>query len=302
MANLIMKNGQKAPLVGFGCYNPAGEDFYMVVRKAVESGYRFFDTASLYGTEEETGKALLDSGLKREELFIQSKMWIDEMGYEATKVALERTLNRLKTDYLDVYLIHWPRQTMEQMGAPGHPEIVAGMPAYKADPDWKKVELETYRALEEAYKEGKIRGIGLSNFLPHHLMNILDNCKVKPVVDQLELHIGYMQETAVSFAKAQGITVEAWSPFARGAIIKDPFVAGMAKKYGVTNSQLALRFLVQSDIIPLPKSSSVDRQKNNLDLFDFEIEMEDYYMLACMVPAFWQGEHPDFVIPGVSSH
>ena len=276
MANLIMKNGQKAPLVGFGCYNPAGKGFYMVVRKALESGYRFFDTASLYGTEEETGKALLDSGLKREEFFIQSKMWIDEMGYEATKVALERTLNRLKTDYLDVYLIHWPRQN-------------------GCDDDWKEVLRNTWRAMEELHEEGKIKALGLSNFLPHHLDVILDCGKIKPEVNQLELHVGYMQSEAVEYSKKNGLLVQAWSPLGRQRVINEPVVLKMAEKYKVSPAQFLLGFLNQQGIMVLPKASNLERMKMNMQLDGFEISKEDMQFLKCLPQMGWSGEHPDFI-------
>ena len=148
-----LPNGLQIPCLGFGTYNPNGGDNVKLIQTAIDAGYRYFDTASIYGTERALGQAIKTSGLAREEFFIASKVWIDEMGYEETKQAFARTLNRLQTDYLDLYLIHWPRRV-------------------EGDADWKEADLETWRAMEELYAEGKIKGIGLSNFLPHHLCRI----------------------------------------------------------------------------------------------------------------------------------
>jgi len=301
MTEYTLNNGMKISAIGFGCYNAKGGDNYQMFVDAIKNGYRFFDTASLYGTERDLGRAIKDSKIPREEFFVQSKVWLDEMGYEETKKALDRTLERLQMDYLDVYLIHWPRQNPVQAGAPGYPEIIPGKKEYDTRDDWKKLDLDTYKAMEEAVDEGKIKAIGLSNFLPHHIMNILDNCRIKPVVDQLEFHVGYTQPVAVSFCKENDIIVEAWSPLARGGVFDEPFFKAMADKYKVTTSQLALRFIYENGVIILPKSASPERQRENLDIFSFELSKEDFYILSCMVPTCWQKEHPDFVIPGKGS-
>ena len=297
METYTLNNGMKIPVIGFGCYNAKVGDNYQIIRDAIDSGYRFFDTASVYETERELGRAIKDSKIPREEFFIQSKAWIDEMGTEGVNAAIERTLSRLQMDYVDVYLIHWPRQLPEYKGAPGHPEIEYCSPEYSACEDWKSLTIETYKAMEALVDAGKIKAIGLSNFLPHHLMNILDNCRIKPVVDQLEVHLGYTQATAVEYAKKNGLAVQAWSPLGRADVFGEPFFKTIADKYNVSVAQLGLRFLYQMDIIPLPKATAKERQKQNLDIFDFAISEEDFYMIACMVPAFWQKEHPDFVIP-----
>ena len=298
----VLGNGMNIPAIGFGCYNAKGGDNYQMLRDAITAGYRFFDTASFYETERVLGQAIKDSGIPREEFFIQSKLWIDEMGREGVFAAIERTLSRLQMDYLDVYLIHWPRQLPEVKGAPGYPEVAYSEPEYEACADWKSLQIETYKALEELVEAGKIKGIGLSNFLPHHLMNIMKNCTIKPLVDQLEVHLGYTQATAVEYAKKQGLCVQAWSPLGRSDVLNEPFFKSMADKYGVSVAQLGLRFLYQMDVIPLPKSGDLERQKQNLDIFSFEISEEDYYMIACMVPTCWQKEHPDFIIPKLKSN
>ena len=237
-----------------------------ILKTAIEAGYRYFDTASFYQTEEFVGQAIRESNLPREDFFLVSKMWKDEMGYQQTKDALEKSLKRLGTDYLDIYLIHWPRPSADCE-------------------NWKELDLETWRAMEELQKEGKIRGLGLSNFLPHHIKNILENGTVKPVVNQLELHPGYMQQAAVQYCKEHGIQMQAWSPIGRRRILEDGLILELAGKYQVSPAQLCLRFLLQNDIIPLPKSSSMERMKQNMDLFHFEISEEDVSKLATIPQA-----------------
>ena len=269
-----LSNNMKIPCVGFGTYKAAEGNNVEILKTAIEAGYRYFDTASFYQTEEFVGQAIRESGIPREDFFIVSKMWKDEMGYQETKDALEKSLKRLGCDYLDLYLIHWPRPSAE-----------CG--------NWKELDLETWRAMEELQKEGKIRGLGLSNFLPHHIKNILENGTVKPVVNQLELHPGYMQQAAVQYCKEHGIQMQAWSPIGRRRILEDKLILELAGKYNVSPAQLCLRFLLQNDIISLPKSSSMERMKQNMDLFHFEISEEDVSRLATMPQAGWSGEHPD---------
>ena len=285
MQNYTLNNGMEIPAIGFGCYNPKGGDNTQIIKDAIESGYTFLDTASLYETERALGQAIKETGVSRDKLFIQSKLWIDEMGYDNAKAAIERSLNRLQMDYLDVYLIHWPRQSSESS-----PE------------EWKSLQRETYKAMEEMVDQGIIKAIGLSNFLPHHLNNILSFCNVKPVVDQLEFHLGYTQERARAYAAENDIRVQAWSPLGRGAMFEDKLVAEMAEKYSVSVSQLALRFIYQCGVIPLPKATSPERQKQNLDIFNFEISNDDFNFLCCIPNTMWLGEHPDLVIPGKTSN
>ncbi len=281
--NYRMSNGQQIPCLGFGTYNPDGSDTGEMIREAIAAGYRYFDTASLYETERALGKAVRESGIERKDLFIVSKLWIDEMGYQETKEALERTLERLQMDYLDLYLIHWPRRTED-------------------DTDWKERDIVTWQAMEELYTRGLIRGLGLSNFLPHHTANILANCKVKPVVNQLELHPGYMQEAALADCRKNDIFAQAWSPLGRGKLLSHPIMAALAAKYAKTPAQISLRYLLQRNIIPLVKASGAERMKQNLDIFDFSISEEDMSFLSCMPQTAWSGEHPDFNIPKVGSN
>ena len=274
MEHYILNNGVEIPAVAFGTYKAADGKSADVIRTAIEAGYRYFDTASFYGTETYLAEAVRESGISRDEIFIASKLWKTEMGYDNVKKAFERTLENLETDYLDLYLIHWPL-----------PE-----PGYK---EWKQLDKETWRAMEELYQEGKIRAIGLSNFLPHHIENILEDCTVRPAVDQIEYHPGYSQEAVVQYCKERDILVQAWSPIGRQRVLTEGLVQELAEKYGVSPARICLKFAVQRGIIPLPKSSSMERMKDNLDLYSFEREQEDIWRLATMPQAGWSGEHPD---------
>lgn len=268
-----LNNGLKIPCIGFGTYKAALDNDVTVIKTAIEAGYRYFDTASFYFTEESLGQAIKESGIPREEFFIVSKAWKTEMGYENTKQALENTLNRLQMDYIDIYLIHWPRSS--------------------AEADWKKECVDTWRAMEEAYEEGKVRGLGLSNFLPHHIEIILNNCKIKPIVNQLELHPGYIQSEAVKYCKEHDICLQAWSPLGRLRVKDHPLIIELSEKYKVSKAQICLRFLHQQDIIVIPKSSSIERMRENADIFHFEIDKEDMYRLLTMPQYGWSKEHPD---------
>ncbi len=282
-----LNDGFKIPKIGFGTYNEAFEDNKQAILTALECGYRFFDTASLYETERPLGAALKESGIERKDVIIETKLWIDEMGAENVEKALEKSLNRLQTDYVDIYMIHWPRQT----GAD--------------DEDWKQLDRETWQAMEELVQQRKVRRLGLSNFLPHHLKNILDCCSIRPVVDQLELHPGYSQEAAVAFCKANDVLPMAWSPLGRGrenATVGNAILVRMAQKYGKSVQQINLRFLLQKGILPIPKASSPEHIQANLKVFDFALSDDDLSMLSCLPQTAWLGEHPDFFIPDRKSN
>ena len=279
----ILADGRKLPALGFGTYNAKGGDNLQMIKDAIEAGYRYFDTASLYGTERALGLAVQECGIPREEFILASKVWTDEMGYVETKAALERSLSRIGTEYLDLYLIHWPKREEKDTG-------------------WKERCQDTWHAMEELVQQGKIKAIGLSNFLPHHLDVILETARIKPVVNQLELHIGYSQEAAVTYSQSNGILVQAWSPLARVNMVGHSFIQNLAKKYDRTMAQICLRFLYQMGIMPIVKSADKGRMLENMQFFDFELEREDMQMLECMPQNTWQGEHPDFSIPKVKSN
>ena len=269
-----LNNGVKIPCLAYGTYKAAEGNSAQTLSMAIDAGYRYFDTASYYGTEEYLGQAIEKSGIPREEFFIASKLWKTEMGYENTRKAFARTLERLGTDYLDLYLIHWPL-----------PET-----GYA---DWKTLDVETWRAMEELYEEKKIRAIGLSNFLPHHIENILAHARVMPAADQIEFHPGYSQEATVRYCQERKILVQAWSPIGRQRVLKDPLLTELAEKYHVSAAQICLRYALQRGIVPLPKSASLERMKENMDIFSFALSEEDMYRIETMPQCGWSGEHPD---------
>lgn len=274
MKKFTLSNGVEIPAVGFGTYL-TGEKDDGTVAAALEAGYRHFDTASFYGTEQALGDALKAAGVPREELFLTSKLWKDEMGYENAFAAFERSLQKLGTDYLDLYLIHWPRTD----------DLTA---------EWRQLDRDTWRALEELYRAGRVRAIGVSNFLPHHLRNLMETAEIAPMVNQIEFHPGYPQTWNVEFCKAHGILPEAWSPLGRTRVLQDERLAGIAAKYGKTVAQLCVRFALQCGVVPLPKSSSPARMQANLDVFDFVISDEDMDRILTLPQFGWSGLHPDY--------
>ena len=270
----VLSNGVKMPNLAFGTFKVNEGDDVQIILDAIEAGYRHFDTAAFYNTEEALGKAIKKSGIPREEFFVTTKVWKTCMGYEESKKSFEESLEKLDMDYVDLLLIHWPR------------------PDEKSD--WKKLDIETWKAFEEIYKEGRAKAIGVSNFLNHHMQNILDNCEVVPMVNQIEFHPGYIQKDVVDFDKEHGIVVEAWSPLGRERVFKDELLNKLAEKYGKSVAQICLAFALQMDVVPLPKSSSVERMKQNMDI-DFELEEEDFEKIVNMDEMGWSGLDPDFI-------
>ena len=268
----VLSNGVKMPNLAFGTFKVNEGDDVQVILDAIEAGYRHFDTAAFYNTEEALGKAIKKSGIPREEFFVTTKVWKTCMGYEGAKKSFEESLEKLDMDYVDLLLIHWPRPDEES--------------------DWKKLDIETWKAFEEIYKEGRAKAIGVSNFLNHHMQNILDNCEVVPMVNQIEFHPGYIQKDVVDFDKEHGIVVEAWSPLGRERVFKDELLNKLAEKYGKSVAQICLAFALQMDVVPLPKSSSVERMKQNMDI-DFELEKEDFEKILNMEETGWSGLDPD---------
>lgn len=270
MIQYTLSNGVSIPGIGFGCYKlPAGTE---VLLSAIQAGYRHFDTASFYETEEALGQAVRESGLPREAFFLTSKLWKTQM--EDPMAAFQASLKALGTDYLDLYLIHWPRPGLGRE-------------------DWKDLDVKAWRCLEKLYREGAVRAVGVCNFLPHHLMNLMRRCEITPMVNQIEYHPGYIQEAAVGWCRSQNIQVEAWSPIGRMRLQDEPLLLELAEAYGVTVPQVCLRFAVQNGVIPLPKSSSLERMRENLDLFRFSLSEEDLYRIRTLPQVGWSGEHPD---------
>ena len=270
MYTFTLNNGLKIPAIGFGTYK-AGLDSII---KALEEGYRYFDTASYYGNEGDISRALIRTGIKREEIFIASKIWKSDMGYENTLKAFSQTLENLGSEYADVIMIHWPRPNLN-------------------DEEWKALDLETWRAMEYLYSQGKIKALGLSNFLPYHAENIFSRCEVMPSVAQFEFHPGHTQAFALEYYRRKGIQVQAWSPMGRGRVLDDVLIRELSGKYHVTPAQVCIRFCIQEGVMPLPKASSPERMRENLACMDFVIDDEDISRIENMPPLGWSGEHPD---------
>ena len=271
-----LSNGVEIPKVGFGTWQtPDGETAVNAVTQALVSGYRHIDTAAAYKNEGSVGKAIRESGVAREDIFITSKLWNEDRGYENTKKAFENTLKELGTDYLDLYLIHWPANE-------------------KQFDDWKEINLDTWKAMTELYNEGKIKAIGVSNFMTNHLEALLD-AEVKPMVNQIEYHPGHTQEAVVDLCREHDILVEAWSPIGSGRLLENEDLTKIADKYGKSVAQLCIRYVLQKDVLPLPKSVTPSRIEENTDIFDFEIMDEDMKTIDGMENVGFSGMDPNDV-------
>ena len=266
----VLENGTELPFLGFGTWLVKEEK---IILDALASGYRHIDTARRYENEKMVGNALQQCGIPRRELFLTSKVWKTDLGYDKTMASFEASLKDLQVQYLDLFLIHWP------LPFPGA--------------DWKPLVTESWKALERLYDEGAVRAIGVCNFLPQHLLHVLKNANTAPMIDQFEFHPGYPQYETLQFCQSRCIQAEAWSPLGRGRLLEDPLVLELAKKYGKSPAQICLRFCLQNNVLPLPKSSAPERMKANLDIFDFEIEQEDIYRLLTMPQTGWSGLHPE---------
>ncbi|MDQ7252763.1 aldo/keto reductase [Pediococcus pentosaceus] len=252
-----LNNGVKIPVVGFGTWQSKdGDEAYNAVKAALEAGYRHIDTAAAYGNEESVGKAIKDSGIDRKELFITSKLWNRDHGYESAKKALDTSLTKLGTDYLDLYLIHWPN------------------PVQFRD-EWQQRNADSWRAMEEALDAGKVRAIGVSNFRAHHLDELLKTAKVTPAVNQIFLNPSDTEDEVVAYNKEHGILSEAYSPLGTGKIFTIPELKDIAAKYNKSVAQVVLRWSLQHGFLPLPKSVHADRIKQNTEIFDFELSDDD---------------------------
>lgn len=256
MEYVTLNNGVKMPKLGYGVYQTPPEDTERCVLEAVQVGYRSIDTAQAYANEEGVGNALAKCGLPREEFFITTKVWISNAGYEKAKASIMESLEKLKTDYIDLLLIHQPFG--DYYG--------------------------TYRAMEEAYKAGKVRAIGVSNFYPDRFLDIYHFAEVKPAVNQVETHVFQQQTAAKEYMKKNGTQIMSWGPFAEGKndYFNNQVLKLIGEKYGKSAAQVALRFLLQSDVVLIPKSTHKNRMEENFNIFDFSLTAEEMKQIEAL--------------------
>ncbi|GCD33666.1 oxidoreductase [Streptomyces chrestomyceticus JCM 4735] len=267
--HITLNNDVAMPQLGYGVWQVPDDEAATAVGNALEAGYRSIDTAAIYGNEEGTGKALAASGIARDELFVTTKLWNDEQGYDSTLRAFDTSLGKLGLEYVDLYLIHWP------------------MPA-------KDTYVDTYRAFEKIYEEGRAKAIGVSNFQPAHLERLLGETSVVPAVNQVELHPQLQQSELRAFHARHNIATEAWSPLGQGKdLLKNTTVTGLAEKYGRTPAQIVLRWHLQLGNVVIPKSVTPSRIKENIDVFGFELDDADMSALAALDSGTRLGPDPD---------
>jgi diketogulonate reductase-like aldo/keto reductase len=270
-----LNNGVEIPCIGFGTWQtPDGDVAVASVKEAIAAGYRHIDTAAIYGNEESVGRAVKQSGIPRKELFITSKLWNANHGYENTRLAFEETLKKLDTDYLDLYLIHWPN------------------PITFRD-HWEEANAGSWKAFEEFYKAGRIRSIGVSNFHPRHIDALLKTAATPPQVNQIRLCPGDTQDEVTGYCRSHGILLEAYSPLGTGAIFDVPLLQELAKKYKKSIAQICIRWSLQMDFLPLPKSVTPERIRENARVFDFELSAEDVKTIAALKGVVGYSKNPD---------
>ncbi len=257
MQTVTLNNGVKMPILGFGVYQiPDSDECEKAVYEALLAGYRLIDTAAGYLNEEAVGRAVKRSGVPREELFITTKIWVQDAGYESAKLAFAKSLKKLQLDYLDLYLIHQPFG--DYYG--------------------------TWRAMEELYREGKIRAIGVSNFMPDRLMDLMVHNEIAPAVNQIETHPFYQQTESAAFLKAQGVQHQSWAPFAEGRnnLFSNEVLTSIAEKHHKSVAQVVLRWMVQREIVVIPKSVSKERIAENFNIFDFTLSADDMKQISTL--------------------
>ncbi|MFJ9031915.1 aldo/keto reductase [Streptomyces sp. NPDC102274] len=266
--NVVLNNGVRIPQLGFGVFQVGDEETTGAVLTALDAGYRSIDTATLYRNERGVGRAVASSGLPREDLFITTKLWNDDQGYDSTLAAFDASLARLDLDRVDLYLIHWPAPARDRY-------------------------IDTWRAMEKLLSDGRTRAIGVSNFQPAHLQRLLDETGIVPAVNQIELHPGLQQEELRDFHAQHGIATEAWSPLAQGALLQEEALTEIAGRHEKTPAQVILRWHLQLGNIVIPKSVTPARIHENIDIFDFELSAGDMAALATLDRGLRVGPDPD---------
>lgn len=267
--NITLNTGASIPQLGYGVFQVPADEVVTPVRTALEAGYRSIDTAKVYGNEEGVGKAIAESGIPREDLFITTKLWNDDQGYDSALKAFDESLNRLGLDYVDLYLIHWP--------LPG-----------------KDLYVDSWKALEQIYKSGRAKAIGVSNFQISHLRRLFEETEVVPALNQIELHPNLPQAELRAFHKEHNIVTEAWSPLGRNnGLLDSDTITNLAEKYGKTPGQIVLRWHIQLGNVTIPKSVTPSRIKDNISIFDFELAEDDVAAITALETGERVGPHPD---------
>jgi diketogulonate reductase-like aldo/keto reductase len=270
-----LSNGVGIPCIGFGTWQtPDGDVAVRSVAAAIEAGYRHIDTAQAYGNEESVGKGIRESGIDRKDLFVTTKLWNSNHSYKLTMRTFEESVNKLGLDYLDLFLIHWPNPI-----------------AFRDH--WQEANAESWKAMEELYEAGKIRAIGVSNFRPHHIEEILKTAKVAPMVNQIRLCPGDTQDETVNWCREHGMVLEAYSPLGIGQIFEVPEMQKLAEKYQRSIAQVCIRWSLQRGYLPLPKSVTPSRIQENLKVFDFELSDEDVQLIADLKGCVGYASDPD---------
>lgn len=265
---VTLNNGQQIPQLGLGVYKLETDIAEGLIHQAIEAGYRRIDTASFYGNESEVGAGVRTSGLAREELFVTTKIWNEDQGYDRTLAAIDESLSRLDIDYIDMLLIHWPKPEQD-------------------------LYLETWLAFEKALAAGKLRGIGVSNFQPHHLERLLAAGGTVPALNQVELHPGLQQVQVRAFNTKHGIATEAWSPLARGRFDENEQVLSIAQKHGKSPAQVIIRWHIELGNLVIPKTATASRLTENISVFDFKLDSEDLNKIASLDSGLRTGPNPD---------
>lgn len=265
---VTLNNGQQIPQLGLGVYKLETDIAEGLIHQAIEAGYRRIDTASFYGNEAEVGAGVRASGLAREELFVTTKIWNEDQGYDRTLAAIDESLSRLDIDYIDMLLIHWPKPEQD-------------------------LYLETWLAFEKALAAGKLRGIGVSNFQPHHLERLLAAGGTVPALNQVELHPGLQQVQVRAFNAKHGIATEAWSPLARGRFDENEQVLSIAQKHGKSPAQVIIRWHIELGNLVIPKTATASRLTENISVFDFKLDSEDMNKIASLDSGLRTGPNPD---------
>lgn len=275
METYTLNSGIEIPAIGYGTYRATDSSTGIeAMTQAINLGYRLIDTAAAYGNEQAVGEAIKRSAIDRKEIFLTTKVANTDRGYDSTLRAFDQSVSRLATDYIDLYLIHWPASQATQ-------------------PQWRRINASTWRAMERLLAEGRCRAIGVSNFMPVHLQALANESDLTPAVNQIEFHPGMMQRDTLDYCHRAGIRVEAWSPLGRTRVLDDPILSDIAARHGKTTAQICLRWAVQLGVIPIPKSVNPQRMKQNLDIFDFSLSPEEMDRINSMPPTGMSGLNPD---------